>query len=132
MAYGSVSYTDVIVQMTQSGWKIVTQTPDATTVEKQRGAPGMIAIPLAVIPVVGFVLAMVWIGLAGKYVVDIERKRNNARLVTKRETIEINHRDDLDLFLRDHDTKRNVSYATVTTVGLVATFVLFALVTFLR
>lgn len=122
-SYGSITYTDVLNQVQNQGWKIVSQTPDSTVIEKPVGIPGVIGIPLAIIPFVGFLLALAWIALRGKAVVTIERKLTQARLLTPRNEFDVNHREDLELFFNDYNYSRNVGYFPITVIGLVILFV---------
>lgn len=123
MSFDGVNYTDVINQVRQNGWHIVSQSPNSTVIEKAVGAPGIIVIPLAIIPVIGMIIGIIWIAMSGKAVVTIERKLTKARIFTARNEFDINRRDDLDLFFNDYNFRGHVSYYPVVLVGIVVAFV---------
>jgi hypothetical protein len=122
--YGKITYTDVLNLIAEEGWDITGQTPDATTIEKRVGAPRFLVLPLAVIPLIGLVLGLVWVALNGRKVVTVERRLTSARITMPGNEFDVNTREDLEMFFNDHNYRGNVGYSTVTTVGLVATFVL--------
>lgn len=130
-SYGSITYTDVINQVTQHGWNIESQTPNSTVITKAVGAPALVVIPLAIIPVLGMLVGIAWIAARGKTTVTIERRLTQARVLTPRNEFDINGREDMELFLNDHNYKGNVGYYPVAAVGGVVLFLLFVGIQFL-
>jgi hypothetical protein len=121
--YGSITYTDIINQIQDHGWKIKSQSQDATVIEKPVGAPGMVVIPLALVPVIGVILGVLWIALRGNAVVTIQRKLTKARVIAPGSEYDINTREELDMFLGNYNFKGHVSYYPVIFVGIAAVFV---------
>lgn len=119
--YGSITYTDVINQVQANGWTIVKQSADSTTIEKQRLAPALLVIPLALIPVLGVILGLVIIAVRGKITITIERKLTTARVNTPTNAYDINKREDLDMFFSDY-AYGGVGYTPVLVVGGVVSF----------
>ena len=128
--FGHITYTEVVNQVRQHGWQIESQTPDATRITKKRGAPGVIAVPLALIPLVGLILATTWIAVRGSVNVTIERKRITARVHTPSNQFDINDQDDLDLFFNDYSYRGSVGYAPVIFAGGAVIFVMVLLFQF--
>jgi hypothetical protein len=128
--YNKINYTDVVNQVRQNGWEIESQTPYSTIISKKRGAPGALAIPLALIPVIGVLLALAWIAVRGTITVTIERKLTLARVHTPTSVIDVNTREDLDLFFSDHRYAGSVGYYAVILTGGVMIFVVALLFQF--
>ncbi|MEM6283943.1 MAG: hypothetical protein AAF787_17260 [Chloroflexota bacterium] len=125
--YGNITYTDVVNSVQENGWDIEKQTPDATIITKRKGAPGIFAIPLALIPVLGVVLAAAWIAARGTVTVTIERKRTQARVHTPTNEYDINTPEDLDIFFDTHNYRGSVSYYAVILTGGLVLFIGFIL-----
>jgi hypothetical protein len=123
--HGNLNYSDVVNQVREQGWTIVSQTPDATHIEQQVGAPRIPAIALALVPVVGMLLALLWIYTRGTIQVSIERHRNTARIVTKTNTYDINRNNDLETFFSLHSYDGNIGYYPILITGIIVTFILF-------
>ncbi len=128
--FGHITYTEVVNQVRDHGWEIESQTPDATIITKQRGAPGFIAIPLALVPLVGLLLATAWIALRGSINVTIERKRITARVHTPTNEFDIEDQDDLDMFFHDYSYRGSVGYTPVIFAGGAAIFLVIILFQF--
>jgi hypothetical protein len=126
-AYGNITYTDVVNSVQQNGWSIESQTTDATIITKRKGAPGIIAIPLALIPVLGVIIASAWIAARGTITVTVERKRTQARVHTPSNEYDINTPEDLDMFFETHNYRGSVSYYPVVLAGGVVLFIGFIL-----
>lgn len=116
-SYGKISYTDFINQVRANGWTIETQTPDSTVITKKRGAPGMVVIPLALIPVLGMIIGLAWIAIRGTATVTVERKLTQARVLTPTNEFDINNRDDMEFFFNDYAFRGSVSYYPVAITG---------------
>ena len=130
-SYGRISYTDFINQVRDNGWAIESQTPDSTVITKKRGAPGIIVIPLALIPLVGMIIGLAWIAMRGTATVTIERKLTQARVLTTRNEYDINNREDMEFFFNDHAYRGSVSYYPVAITGAIVLVVGFLLLQFL-
>lgn len=118
-----ITYTDVINQVAEHGWTIESQTPNTTVITKPVGAPGLVVIPLAVIPVIGMLLGIAWIAARGKATVTIERHLTQARVLSPRREFDINDREDMEMFLNDYNYGGNVGYYPVVAVGGVVLFI---------
>ena len=125
-----ITYTDVVNQVRDHGWEIVSQTPDATQIEKQVGAPRIPAIVLSLIPVIGALIAVIWIYIRGQAKVTIERKLTTARIITTSNSYDINGREDLELFITTHNYTGNIGYYPVVIIGVVVVFALTLLTQF--
>lgn len=120
--YGKVNYVDVVNRVSAEGWTIVSQTPDATEIQKTVGAPRIPALLLSLVPVLGMALAALWIYSRGATAVTIERKLTAARVVTPKNSFDINRSEDLDMFLDNHNYRGNIGYYPVMATGLVVLF----------
>lgn len=119
--YGNITYIDVVNQVQANGWTIVSQSTDATVIEKPRLAPALLVLPLAIIPVLGVIAGLAIIALRGKVTVTIERKLTTARVNTPSNAYDITKREDLDLFFSDF-AFQGVGYTPVIIVGGLVTF----------
>ena len=116
-SYRKISYTDVVNQVRENGWSIESQTPDATIITRQKGAPRIPAIVISFIPLIGVVIAVAWIAIRGSITVTIERKLTSARVLTPRNEYDINTRDDMELFFNDYSYANGIGYYTVLLIG---------------
>jgi len=122
----------VVNQVREEGWDIETQTPDATVITKQKGAPRVPAIALSLVPIIGMLLALAWIAVRGTVTVTIERKLTSARVLTPRNEFDINSRDDMEMFFNDYSYTNGVGYYTVLLVGGAVLFGGFLLFQYVR
>lgn len=132
MSYDGINYIDVVNQVQQNGWQIASQTDKATVIEKRVGVPGIIVIPLALIPLIGMMIGLAWIAAAGKAIVTIERKLNRARILTPRNEFDVNSREDLDVFFNDYNFRGHIGYYPVAMVGIVVLFIGGILIQFVQ
>ncbi|MEO0564663.1 MAG: hypothetical protein AAF125_21340 [Chloroflexota bacterium] len=126
--YGKINYVDVVNQVTQNGWTIVAQTPDDTRIETQVGIPRVPGILLSLVPVIGALLAALWIYTRGTMSVTIERKLTTARVVTPTNAYDINRREDLETFFTSFDYRGNIGYYPVVITGIVVVFIIGVLI----
>lgn len=129
-SYGTILYTDVLNRLKGTGWKIVAQSTDSITIEKQVGAPGWAVIPLALVPVFGALLGALWVYLAGKATVKIERHLTKARVVAPKVAFDVNREEDFEDFLAQYRFRGHVHYMPILVVGGVTTFLLMLLFSF--
>lgn len=128
--YGTILYTDVLNRLKGTGWKIVNQSTDGITIEKNVGAPGWAVIPLALLPLLGVMLGALWVYLAGKATVKIERHLTKARIVTPKVSFDVNRDEDFEDFLTQYRFRGHVHYMPILVVGGVSTFLLMLLISF--
>jgi hypothetical protein len=125
-----ITYTDVVNQVRDHGWTIVSQTPDSTQIEKQVGAPRIPAIVLALIPIVGMIIAVAWIYFRGQSKVTIERKLTTAHIITGSNSYDVSGREQLEMFFTTHNYSGNIGYYPVVIIGVVIIFIGALLVQF--
>jgi len=126
--HGKITYVDVVNQVAERGWNIVSQTPNSTEIETQVGVPRIPALLLALIPVLGAALGALWVYQRGSMNVTIERKLTSARVVTPSNAFDINSREDLETFFTLHNYAGNIGYYPLIITGVIVAFIVGLLV----